>query len=83
VAQNGVAWAPEGDGRGAKIIQSKAVLAPAFDPKSPAAKQASDVVLNGLETDIPQLYLGALQGIKGVALNESLWQQLSGGTQAQ
>jgi peptidyl-prolyl cis-trans isomerase D len=83
VAQNGVTWALEGDGRGAKIIQSKAVLAPAFDPKSPAAKQANDAILNGMETDIPQLYLGALQGMKGVALNESVWKQLSGGTQAQ
>ncbi|NJM30701.1 MAG: hypothetical protein HC855_11915, partial [Rhizobiales bacterium] len=59
VAQNEVTWAFEGDGRGAKVIQSKAVLAPAFDPASLAAKQASDAILNGLESDIPQLYLGA------------------------
>jgi peptidyl-prolyl cis-trans isomerase D len=83
VPQNGVTWALDGDGRSAKIIQSKAVMAPPFDPASPAAKQASEAILNGLETDIPQLYLGALQGNKGVALNEAVWKQLSGGSQTQ
>jgi peptidyl-prolyl cis-trans isomerase D len=83
VPQNGVTWALEGDGRGAKVILSQAVLAPPFDANSSAAKQASDAIAKGLETDITELYFSALLGMKGVALNDAVWKQLSGGSQAQ
>jgi peptidyl-prolyl cis-trans isomerase D len=82
VAENGATWSLEGDGRSARIIQSKAVMAPPFDPASETAKQIAEAVKEGIQSDLPQIYLGALGSAKGAQINDQLWRQISGNTTA-
>ena len=44
VPENGFAYAVEADGKGAKVMQSQAVLLPAFDPASADAKAIAEQV---------------------------------------
>ena len=82
VAENGFAYALDGDGKGAKVIQSQAVLLPPFDDKSADAKAIADEIKGGVAGDVLASYLGALQKQVGVSINEALWRQISG-TQTQ
>ena len=82
VAENGFAYALDGDGKGAKVIQSQAVLLPPFDDKSADAKAIADEIKGGVAGDVLASYLGALQKQVGVSINETLWRQISG-TQTQ
>ncbi|HRX35392.1 MAG TPA: SurA N-terminal domain-containing protein [Aestuariivirga sp.] len=78
VPENGFAYALESNGRGAKIMQSQAVLLPAFDPASPEAKKITDQLRQASANDVLFAYLGAIQKDAGVTVNETLWRQISG-----
>jgi peptidyl-prolyl cis-trans isomerase D len=82
VPENGFAYALEGDGRGAKVIQSSAVLLPPFDATSEEAKTIGDQLKQAMGGDVLAAYLGALQTKAGVSINDELWRQISG-TQTQ
>jgi peptidyl-prolyl cis-trans isomerase D len=82
VPENGFAFALEGDGKGARVMQSQPVLPPPFDGKSEEAKTIAGAIRDGSANDLLSSYLGHLQGQAGVAINETLWRQISG-TQTQ
>ncbi len=82
VPENGFAFALEGDGKGARILQSQAVLLPPFEAASEEAKTIAGTIKDGSANDLLSSYLGTLQGQAGVAINETLWRQISG-TQTQ
>ncbi len=79
--ENGFAYAVEPDGRGAKVMQSQAVLLPAFDPNSPQVKQVKERLQQQASADVLAAYLSALQSEAGVTVNETLWRQISGTAQ--
>jgi peptidyl-prolyl cis-trans isomerase D len=81
IPENAFTVAPEGDGKGAKIIQSQAVLLPPFDDKSEEAKQIVEQAEQGLGADVLATYLGAQQQLAGVTINEELWRQIAGTAQ--
>lgn len=83
VPENGFAYALEGDGKGAKIIQSSAVLLPAFDAASEDAKSIGKMAEQNMSQDLLGTYLVALQSRAGVKMNNELWRQLSGEQPAQ
>jgi peptidyl-prolyl cis-trans isomerase D len=78
VPENGFAYALEPDGKGAKVMQSQAVLLPAFDPASTEARKITDELNRAAGNDLLYAYLGALQKDAGVSVNETLWRQISG-----
>ena len=83
VPENGFAYALEADGKGAKVIQSQAVLLQAFDPASTGSQGDSRANLkNQAAADVLSGYLAALQKDAGVTINETLWRQIAG-TQTQ
>ena len=82
VPENGYAHALEADGKGAKVMQSQAVLLQAFDAASSDAKAITEQVTTQASGDVLSGYLGALQKDAGVSINETLWRQISG-TQTQ
>ncbi len=82
VPANGYAYALEGDGKSAKVMQAQAVLLPPFDEKSEDAKAIATSLQRGASDDVLAAYLGALQASTGVTINETLWRQISG-TQTQ
>lgn len=82
VPENGFAYALEADGKGAKIIQSQAVLLQAFDPASTDAKAIAGELKNQAAADVLSGYLAALQKGSGVSINDALWRQIAG-TQTQ
>ena len=78
VPENGFATALEADGKGAKIMQSQAVLLQAFDAASPEAKAIGDELKGQAGSEVLSGYLAALQNEVGVTINETLWRQISG-----
>ncbi len=78
VPENGFTSAVEPSGKAAKVIQSKAVLLPAFDPASADAKAIEDRMKGQVANDVLFAYLGALQKEAGVKINETLWQTIAG-----
>jgi len=78
VPENGFAVAIEGDGKGARVMQSQAVLMPPFDDASEEAKTIASTIQEGASNDLLSSYLGALQAQAGVSINETLWRQISG-----
>ena len=78
VPENGFTWSLESDGKTAKIMQSRAVLGPALDLKSPEAAQLAQSLAAAASKDILKSYLAALQEQTGASINETLWQKLSG-----
>jgi len=78
VAENGITFAVEPDGKGAKVIQSQAVLLPPFDANSAEAKSLAEGVKEATAADVLAAYLGALQKDVGVTIDETLWRQISG-----
>ena len=82
VPESGYAYALEADGKGAKVIQSQAVLMQAFDVASADAKAIADEIKGQAGNDLLSGYLAALQKESGVSINEALWRQISG-TQTQ
>ena len=82
VPENGFAFALEGDGKGARVMQSQVVLLPPFDGTSEEAKTIAGTIQEGSGNDLLASYIGALQAQAGIAINETLWRQISG-TQTQ
>ena len=78
VGENGFAYALESDGKGARIMQSQAVLLPPFDAASSDAKTISGQLQTETAGDLVSSYLGELQKAAGVKINETLWQQIAG-----
>jgi peptidyl-prolyl cis-trans isomerase D len=78
VAQNGFAFAPEADGKGAKIIQSQTVLTPAFDANGTDAKAIAKDLADAAGRDVLSLYVADLQADLGTTVNETLWLQVTG-----
>ena len=78
VAADGFAYAPEGDGKGARVMLSQAVLLPPFDGKSEEAKTIATSLQSGSANDLLSAYLSTLQKEAGVSINETLWRQISG-----
>jgi peptidyl-prolyl cis-trans isomerase D len=76
--QDGFAYALEGDGKGARVMQSQAVLLPPFDEKSDEAKSISSTLQSQTANDLLAAYLNTLQKEAGVSINDALWRQISG-----
>lgn len=81
VPENGVTFAPEADGQGAKVIQSQAVLGAPFDPKSAEASQLRTPLAQAAGSDLLGSYLVSLQNRMGSTVNETLWRQITGAAQ--
>jgi peptidyl-prolyl cis-trans isomerase D len=81
IPENAFTVAPEGDGKGAKVIQSQAVLLPPFDAASAEAKEITEQTEQGIGADALSSYLASLQDTSGVTINEELWRQIAGTTQ--
>lgn len=78
VPENGFAFAPEGDGKGAKIMQSQAVLIPTFDPNSEEAKTISKALADGVGNNLQANYVADVQDELGVYVDENMWRQVTG-----
>jgi len=78
VPETGFAFALEPDGKGARIMQSQAVMLPPFDPAVPDAKAVAEQLRTASAADLIGAYLGELQKSIGVQVNETLWRQISG-----
>ena len=81
IPENSFTVALEGDGKGAKVIQSQAVLLPPFDETSAEAKEITAQAGEGIGADALSAYIASLQATSGVTINEDLWRQISGTTQ--
>ncbi|MGE3876384.1 MAG: SurA N-terminal domain-containing protein [Parvibaculaceae bacterium] len=78
VPENGFAFAPEGDGKGAKIMQSQAVLIPAFDANSEEAKTIAKALADGIGGNLAANYVADVQDELGVYVDENMWRQVTG-----
>jgi peptidyl-prolyl cis-trans isomerase D len=78
VPENGFAFAPEGDGKGAKVMQSQAVLIPTFDPNSEEAKTIAKALSDGAGDNLAGAYVADMRNELGVHVDESLWRQVTG-----
>lgn len=78
VPDTGFAYAPEPDGKAARVMQSVPVLLPAFDASSPDAKSIAEKLKPQISSDMLDAYLTTLQSQSGVQINEALWQKVSG-----
>jgi peptidyl-prolyl cis-trans isomerase D len=78
VPENGFAFAPEGDGKGAKIMQSQAVLIPTFDPATEEAKTISKALADGVGGNLADGYAAGVQSEIGTYVDENMWRQVTG-----
>lgn len=78
VPESGFAFAPEGDGKGAKIMQSQAVLIPTFDANSTEAKTISKALTDGAGANLAASYVADVRDELGVYVDESMWRQVTG-----
>ncbi|MGE0004995.1 MAG: SurA N-terminal domain-containing protein [Parvibaculaceae bacterium] len=78
VPENGFAFAPEGDGKGAKIMQSQAVLIPTFDANSEEAKTIAKALTDGVGANLAASYVADVQNELGVYVDEGMWRQVTG-----
>ena len=78
VPEDGFAFAPEGDGKGAKIMQSQAVLIPTFDPNSEEAKTITKALTDGAGENLATSYVADVQNELGVYVDENMWRQVTG-----
>lgn len=78
VPENGFAFALEGDGKGAKIMQSQAVLIPTYDPNSEEAKTIARALSDGAAKNLAMSYIADLQNELGVYVDENMWRQVTG-----
>lgn len=78
VPENGFAFAPEGDGKGAKIMQSQAVLIPTFDANSEEAKTIAKALSDGAGDNLADSYVADVQNELGVYVDENMWRQVTG-----
>ncbi len=75
---NGFAFAPKADGKGAKIMQALPVVNPPFDPKSKESETIRTALERGITNDLLAVYVAAVQRELGVSVNDAVWRQLSG-----
>jgi len=78
VPENGFASAPEGDGKGAKIMQSQAVLIPTFDPNSEEAKTITKALTDGAGSNLAASFVADVQNELDVYVDENMWRQVTG-----
>lgn len=78
VPENGFALAPEGDGKGAKVMQSQAVLIPTYDPNSEEAKTIGRALSDGAGNNLATSYITDIQSELGVYVDENMWRQVTG-----
>lgn len=76
--ETGFAFAPDSDGKGAKLIQSQSVLLPPYDGGSADAKSIEKAMGDGGGSATLALYVARLQSELGVTVNEALWSQVTG-----
>jgi peptidyl-prolyl cis-trans isomerase D len=76
---NGYAVALAEDGESAKVMRSSPVLGQPFDSNSEDVTRLAGAVEAGLNEDLTQQYVSALQSNLEVELNEDLWQRISTG----
>jgi peptidyl-prolyl cis-trans isomerase D len=76
---NGFAVALAEDGESAKVMRSSPVLGQPFDSNSEDVTRLAGAVEAGLDEDLTQQYVSALQSNLDVQLNEELWQRISTG----
>ncbi|MGI9465332.1 MAG: SurA N-terminal domain-containing protein [Aestuariivirgaceae bacterium] len=72
VREDGFAFAVNGDGKGAKVMQSSPVLAPPFDAGSGEAKSLQQELSTALTNDLYAQYLSDLQRRLGVQIDENV-----------
>jgi peptidyl-prolyl cis-trans isomerase D len=77
--ENGFAVALAQDGESAKVMRSSPVLGQPFDSNSEDVTRLAGAVEAGLNEDLTQQYVSALQSNLDVQLNEALWQRISTG----
>ena len=75
---NGLAFAPEADGKSAKIMQALPVMSIPFDPKSKESETIRAALDQGIASDLIAVYVAAVQRSLGVSINDAVWRQLSG-----
>jgi peptidyl-prolyl cis-trans isomerase D len=78
---NGFVYAPEPDGKGAKILQAMPISAPAFDPKSKEAQDVRKALADGVRNDLLATYISGVQQSLGVSVNDQLWRETTGVSQ--
>jgi len=78
VPENKFAASLESDGKGAKVLQSQAVLGFTYDPASGEAKTLGETLAQGATADVTGMYLAALQDEFGWSIDEALWQRITG-----
>jgi peptidyl-prolyl cis-trans isomerase D len=76
--EDGFAYASEGDGKGAKIMQSQAVHIPVFDPASEEAKNIGKALAGGAGTNLAASYVANVKEEIGVYVDENMWRQVTG-----
>ncbi len=82
IQNGGFSWSIEGDGKSARVIQAEKVHVPAT--ASAAASQQMTTDMRGrYSEDIGITYSKAVRGLATVTINDALWSQISGTSQAQ
>ncbi|HEY7750161.1 MAG TPA: SurA N-terminal domain-containing protein [Aestuariivirgaceae bacterium] len=80
-ADNGFSYAPDVEGRSAKIMQALPISAPAYNPGSKDAEALRNALQEGLRNDLVGTYISAVQKSLGVIVNDQLWRQTTGAPQ--
>jgi peptidyl-prolyl cis-trans isomerase D len=78
VPENGFAFAPEANGKGAKVMQVQAVLIPTFDPNSQEAKAIGKTLAERAGATLAESYTADVQNELGVYVDENMWRQVTG-----
>ena len=79
VAEQGVTFAPGGDGKTARIIQVVKTNFPAMMAASPALTELRDQMKSGFGNDLQSSLVDALKKSAGVKLNADLWKLVNNG----
>ena len=81
--EKGLAWAPEADGKGARVMQVDKILLPTFNAASADTKKLADEAAGTLSDDLMVGYTNALRDQAGVKINEALWRSVTGSSTTQ
>src|SRR5688572_7294604 len=68
-SDNGFVYAPETDGKGAKVIQALPISAPPYDPKSKEAQDVRKALADAVRSDLLAIYISGVQQSLGVSVN--------------
>jgi peptidyl-prolyl cis-trans isomerase D len=83
VMDKGFAWALDGDGKSARVMEVVKDVLPSMMATSDTIKKLQEDSMNGLSQDIGQSYVSALRKNADVTINEALWKQNTGSDLAQ